>query len=240
MIDNLQKAIHNNVGLYKAIFNNHQIKSNQTSSIWYCLEETPPLYSNLISLSKDWLPDENFYEIDLNYEKENWAEWSIKDSFGVLDLRKYGFAKLFDAQWLHLESKNFVSSGVNKNLRYKILDNEDELSKWRFAWDSNERLGRLIFSSELLNNSEVYFVAGYDGEQILSGCLVNKTNDVLGVSNFFAPDESIVYRSGIIEFILSLIEDTNIVGYERNAASGILALGFETIGNLTVWLKRRK
>ncbi len=238
--DKIQQAIYNNNGLYEAIFANHQIKFKQTDLIRYSLEQTPPLYSNLVTISKDWKPDDIFGNIDIRYENEKWDEWSVKDSFGVLDLSEYGFTKLFDAQWIYIEAKKFKPYGTNGNLHYEIVTTENVLSAWRIAWDSDEQLGKEIFNPKLLNDSKVYFVAGYDGKQIVSGCFVNRTDNVLGISNFFAPDKNIKYWSEIISFIFGSIEQMNIVGYERNELADTLqTLGFVVVGDLTVWLKNR-
>ena len=240
MKNKLGKAISNNNGLYEEIFGSQNIKSQKTDSIWYALEKTPPFYSNLVTLSKDWNPDEIFKTIDLNYEKEKWEEWSIKDSFAVLDLNSYGFEKLFNAQWIYLESSKFIPLVNTKKLRYEIVKNEEVLSAWRIAWDSNEKIGKEIFNSKLLDNPKVHFIAGYDEHQIVSGCFVNKTDDVLGISNFFAPNDDIQYWSGIVSFIFDSIERSDILGYEQNELSAKLqVLGFEKIGNLAVWLKKR-
>ncbi len=238
--DKIQQAIYNNNGLYEAIFANHQIKFKQTDFIRYSLEQTPPLYSNLVTISKDWKPDDIFGNIDIRYENEKWDEWSVKDSFGVLDLSEYGFTKLFEAQWIYLEAEKFKPYGTNGSLHYEIVTTENVLSAWRIAWDSDEQLGKEIFNPKLLNNPKVYFVAGYDGKQIVSGCFVNRTDNILGISNFFAPDKDNKYWSETISFIFGSIGQRNIVGYERNELTDKLQrLGFETIGDLTVWLKSR-
>jgi hypothetical protein len=238
--DKIQQAIYNNNGLYEAIFANHQIKFKQTDFIRYSLEQTPPLYSNLVTISKDWKPDDIFGNIDIRYENEKWDEWSVKDSFGVLDLSEYGFTKLFEAQWIYLEAEKFKPYGTNGSLHYEIVTTENVLSAWRIAWDSDEQLGKEIFNPKLLNNPKVYFVAGYDGKQIVSGCFVNRTDNILGISNFFAPDKDIKYWSETISFILGSIGQRNIVGYERNELADTLqTLGFVVVGDLTVWLKNR-
>ena len=240
MENKLQKAISNNKGLYEAIFSNHNIKTDKTDSIWYSLEKVPPLYSNLVTLSKDWKPDNIFQTIDSNYEKGNWKEWSVKDSFQVLDLIQYGFEKLFDAQWMYLDRKNFIPIENDKKLHYVIVKNEEILSAWRIVWDSDEGLGAEIFNSKLLDNPDVYFVAGYEGEKIVSGCLINKTDEVFGISNFFAPSKEVIYWSGMISFIYETLGQIDIVGYERKElVSDLSSLGFEAIGNLAVWLKKR-
>lgn len=240
MKDKIQKAISNNNDLYEEIFSHHQIKFHRARSVCYCLEKTPPLYSNLVTISKDWEPDEIFANIDFNYENEGWDEWSIKDSFAVLDLNKYGFTKLFDARWMYLEAAKFSAMRKRSGLRCELIKNESALAMWRLAWDSDEQLGREIFNSRLLDNPKVYFVGGYADDRIISGCFVNRTEDFLGLSNFFAPGGKIDYLSDMVSFIFNSIERTDIVGYERKKlVADLSVLGFEDTGKLSVWLKKK-
>jgi hypothetical protein len=239
MQDKLQKAICNNNDLYEAILGSQDINSHKTDSIWYSLEKTPPFYSNLVTVSKEWKPDDVFRKINFNYKRENWEEWTIKDSFAVLDLTEFGFTKLFDAQWMYLESVDFIPTKNSENLHYEIVDKEEILSAWRLVWDSDDQIGKAVFNPKLLNNPKVYIVAGYKDAQIVSGCFVNKTGNVLGISNFFAPDKDVYYWSDVISFIHDSVECLDVVGYERNELVDKLhLLGFESIGNLTVWHKK--
>ena len=161
MIDKLAKAIRNNNDLYEAIFSPQNIKTYRNDSIWYCLEKTPPLYSNLVTVSEDWKPDEIFRKIDASLKN-----WSIKDSFGCLDLCEYGFEKLFDASWIYLEAANFKPIKTDINLRFEIVKSEEVLSNWRIAWDADEQLGKEIFNKKMLDNPKIFFVAGYEEEKV--------------------------------------------------------------------------
>lgn len=240
MTPKLEIAIRNNNDLYVAIFEPHQIESHLNRAIWYCLQKTPPLYSNLVTISRDWRPDEIFRRIEERFKIDGWEDWSVKDSFAALDLTKLNFRRLFDAKWLYLQAEKFESAGTNSMIKYKFIADNVELSKWRIAWDANERLGIEIFDQKLLDNAKLHFVAGYESEAIITGCLVNKTGDVLGISNFFAPDTGTGYRSDLIQFIHESIEFAGLVGYERNdIADNLQSLGFEAVGNLTVWLKNQ-
>src|ERR1700738_1235806 len=226
----LKQCITNNNCLYQAIFSNHNIKFHIQNDIAYTTEKVPPLYSNVVTRSKEWSPDDIFKNIDQYFEEENWSEWSVKDSFHTLDLSEYGFEKLFDAQWIYLETADFKPLNPN-GLRYEILKTESDLLNWRMAWDSDVTLGEKIFNAKLLNNRDIYFIAGYENENIVTGCFINKTDDVLGISNFFAQDNFIFYWSGIISFIFTYVESRNIVGYEREELVAELAsLGFQSIG----------
>src|SRR5689334_11827470 len=113
MNEKLQKAILNNNELYEAVFSAQDVNFNRTHSAWYSLEKTPPLYSNLVTVSDDWKPDEIFGLIDDNFKRENWESWSVKDSFAALDLKGYGFEKLFEANWFYLEAVRFTPPAEN-------------------------------------------------------------------------------------------------------------------------------
>jgi hypothetical protein len=238
MSEKLQKAILNNNDLYEAVFSAQNINFNRRRSVWYSLEKTPPLYSNLVTVSEDWKPDEIFGLIDANFKRENWESWSIKDSFAALDLNNFGFKKLFDANWFYLEAARFTPTGNSLNIVYKIVNSKELLADWRTAWDADEQLGKKIFLPAMLNDPKIHFLAGYNGEKIVTGCLINKTADVFGISNFFAPDSNTEYWSEIIKFIHKRIKFTGIVGYERkDLIKKLQPLGFEATGDLTVWLR---
>jgi hypothetical protein len=239
MNEKLRKAIANNNDLYRVIFEQYQIKSQNNDFSWYCLEETLPLYSNLVTTSKDWKPDEIFHQIDSNFKLEGWSEWSIKDSFGEGDLTEFGFSKLFEASWFYLEPKSFVPLSEKTELHYEIVKSEQILGEWKLCWDADRELGNKIFTPQLLLNKDVFFIAGFSDKQICSGCFINETEGVLGVSNFFAPDKSIIYWAEIIQFIYKLVGHQDIVGYERQSTvENLKIIGFEEEGNLKVWLKK--
>jgi len=234
----LQKCINNNTSLYEAVFRPLGIGHIKTDSIWYTLQQTPPLHSNLITLSPTWRPDRLFHDINFGFISTGWDRWSIKDSFGVLDLTGHRFFKLFDAKWTYLDISKFTPAGSG-GLKYKLVKTAEDLDKWRLAWNANEQpgIGKSIFSDAMLNDPDVWFIAGYDGDSIVSGCLVNASDDVLGISNVFAPDDSVGYWSAMIEFIRSDIRSADLVGYEREFEK-FEGLGFESPGNLSVWVKR--
>ncbi len=238
MDDNLNKAIRNNNGLYEAIFSQQNLSFESTANAWYSVDKVPPLYSNIVTRTAEWKPDQIFKMVERAAEKGRWDGWSIKDSFAVLNLSDYGFRRLLNAQWTYLKTELFVLHKRRLPLKYKILANEDELSDWRQAWDDNEQLGKEIFWAGLLRDPNVKFIAGYYENQLVSGCMLNKTDDVSGISNFFSPGDEIVYWSDLISFILGSQEQADIAGYERiELVDKLRPLGFKPIGNLTVWIR---
>ena len=86
----------------------------------------------------------------------------------------------------------------------------------------------------------MHFIAGYQGEPIVAGCILNRTEPVFGISNVFAPEDSAATWSGMIEYIRASVTSNDLVGYERAPViNGSLAgLGVEQVGDLTVWVKK--
>jgi hypothetical protein len=241
MSEKLQKAIRNNIGLYEAVLRARSNDWSANETCAYTLSKAPPFYSNIVSHSADWKPDELFHLVCCKYEDELWDKVSIKDAFARRDLAAFGFARLFDAQWMYLTASAFEAAPTfAPSTEFKILSTPGDLADWRRAWDKDVRLGEQIFRDNLLKDETLFFVAGFKSNAIVCGCLVNATDDVLGVSNFFSFDESPAAWARIVRFIHNRIGMADVVCYERGRRETALrSIGFEVVGELTVWLKRR-
>lgn len=234
MADLLQRAIDNNVGVYRAVLGRLGIEMQVRPDIAHTDAKVPAYYSNAVTRSDRWRPDEGFHRIAAIARKEGWADWSIKDSHDVLNLGPHGFERLFRATWIHLDPARLRP--FDRSLRFEVVRDEDGLSRWRRAWDANLPLGRTLFGAELLRDPDLYFVAGYDGGRLVCGGLFNRTNDVLGISNFFARDEAKECWAAAVSHILDRLRPSVLVGYAGEAALvGFEAIGFKAIGTLSVW-----
>lgn len=237
---NKQKlASNNNLALYQAVFASHNKTLEHNENIYFLPVKTPPLYSNLATRSEDWQPDEIFQQIDELAKEENWDDWSIKDSFQCLDLVKFGFEKLFDAQWIYLGSDDFYNANTSDHIDFKIVESEADLQLWIEVWGEGVELGNQIYNKALVENPDVVFVVGYVDEEPQHVALLNKSEDVIGVSNFFVPEKTEAAWSSLVGFIQTKFGSIDIVGYEdAETVSKIKSIGFETVGDLTVWLKK--
>lgn len=239
MKDKQKLASNNNLALYQAVFAAHNKTLELNDDIYFLPVKTPPLYSNLATRNKDWRPDEIFQQIDKLAKEENWQDWSIKDSFQCLDLTKFGFEKLFDSQWIYLESNDFSSLDTPDHIDFKMIESENDLQLWIEVWGEGVELGNQIYNKDLLENSDVKFVIGYVDSKPIYVALLNKSDDVIGVSNFFISEKTEIVWSDLVKFIQNQFGLVDIVGYEdAETVSKIKSIGFESVGNLTVWLKK--
>jgi hypothetical protein len=71
-----------------------------------------------------------------------------------------------------------------------------ELARWEAAWAGPDDAGApRVFLPSLLDDSDIAFVAAYRDGQIVAGAIANRNDDVVGLSNLFAP-EAEAARSG--------------------------------------------
>jgi len=168
------------------------------------------------------------------------SAWAVKDSFASLDLAPLGFTLLFDAQWIVLpqEKASMLESG---ELRWEIVRSEDFLAEWERAWcDANGDTNTArVFLPVLLEKADVAIVAGFRGDRIVAGAIGNRSEEVVGWSNFFAGHgvDTRTCASGSIAALARFFPDAAMVGYEEGDMLRLArSLGFESLGPLRVWL----
>ena len=122
---------------------------------------------------------------------------------------------------------------------WTFLQTPEELRAWETAWRGPAGDPPLnLFLPVLLENPDIAFLAAAQDGQIVAGAVANRTGDVVGLSNVFAPvDEQAGFWAGAIAAILRTFPGLPLVGYERAAELAVAqALGFKAIGPLRVWL----
>jgi hypothetical protein len=164
---------------------------------------------------------------------------SIKDSFADLDLTPFGFVELFQAQWLFREAPADVSYQGTDDLHWKRITSERELLRWEEAWSQSASPLNRIFLPALLHIADVCIIAAYKDGQIVAGGIANRTTEVVGLSNVFAPKQEVEwYWEGLLSYIAMQYPSLPVVGYEQDESPMIAShLGFTSLGPLRVWIK---
>ncbi|MGC1192837.1 MAG: hypothetical protein WA861_19810, partial [Candidatus Binatus sp.] len=165
--------------------------------------------------------------------------WAVKDSFCALDLVSRGFQVLFAAEWIYLSVSRMKDIAPRSSARWEIVRSDRALAEWESAWRSaaGDTSKERIFLPALLENEDIAVVAGYRDDHIVAGAIANRSNGVVGWSNFFAPAAEILDAAAASLATLSgVFNGLPIVGYERgDDLRNALALGFESLGPLRVW-----
>jgi hypothetical protein len=125
------------------------------------------------------------------------------------------------------------------DLQWKQITSERELLRWEEAWSQTaSSLGRL-FLPALLHDADICIIAAYKENQIVAGAIANRTTEVVGLSNVFAPrQETERYWEGLLSLIATHYPSLPIVGYEQDESlTTALHVGFTALGPLRVWIK---
>jgi hypothetical protein len=120
-------------------------------------------------------------------------------------------------------------------MRFERLADMGSVQAWRRAWDADERVAEAIFRSSLIDDERVCFIGGWHGNDLVTGCLLNRTGLVWGVSNAFGADNAERWAQ-LVAFIDEWTGGAALVGYDRDdALPPMAAVGFEPVGDLAVW-----
>jgi len=233
MSSNAQKliklAVRNNVEWCELVCRSHNLPGKIEHNLWINAQKVPSYYPNIITLDKDINSEDQLQTIN-NVVSLRPGEWSIKDSFNTLDLDKIGFSKLFEAEWI------VAPQNIHSNLKYKIISDIESLKAWEKAWNNNS-VG--IFKQELLSDNQVKFIAYYKEDKIIAGAILNKSAEIIGLSNLFChTDSQAEFRLAFVKAAQTEFGNLPVVGYESGANLALAkSLGFESLGPLSVWIR---
>ena len=92
----------------------------------------------------------------------------------------------------------------------------------------------------MLTNPEIVFIAAYQDQSLVAGAIANRTTDVVGLSNVFAPsDDPLPFWGGCVAMAQEYFPGAPVVGYERGPELTVAQeVGFETLQPLKVWIRQ--
>ena len=193
-----------------------------------------------MTLTRDFSADASSEALLEHLDRDLLDAWAVKDSFDCLDLSSSGFKPLFSATWLCYPPQQFRDSDAASDLHWHRIQSSSDLQNWRSAWNAgaqDDENSPIV--PALLARRDIDILAGsYDG-QLQAGCILNRSADVVGLSNIFrseaAPDD---WLASCMAAISRLHPGLPIVGYDSgDMLQAMLGNGFQEIGSLRVWLR---
>src|SRR5271168_2442354 len=236
--DRIIRAARNNAEWCDAVCRSDGSPGEFHEGMWLNRHSVPRFYPNAGTLVE---PSQHQLDlIDELVAARLQSGWAVKDSFCALDLVSRGFRVLFAAEWIYLPVSRMKDlAETRKDARWEVVRSDRALAEWEsaFSGSTGDECEERIFVSSLLDNKDIAVVAGYRDGNIVTGAIANRSDGVVGWSNFFAPAAEIVEDAmASLATIAGVFPNSPIVGYEhgddlRRAHS----IGFESIGPLRVW-----
>jgi hypothetical protein len=243
MIDEtkLEQAVQNNAHWYEALCRVHGVPGERRAGYWISRGTMPPYMSNLITLAGATHATAQRAAIRSLIEVEGKSHFSVKDGFQCLDLGALGFEVLFHATWIY-RAPGLPSPGDVAELEWSVVRSPAELVEWEQTWRGNKanadaRGHAPIFLPSLLQDADFHFLLGKRGNVSLATAALNRSGDVVGISNVFSEAQSVgSLFSGAVRLATQLHPSLPIVGYERGAALiDAQSAGCDALRGLTVW-----
>ena len=240
--EQVKRAVHNNAQWCDAICRGHKVPGEFHGTYWINHGNVPPYTSKLITLAGPKHAAIQLAAIRSLVTAESKAFFSVKDAFQCLDLAPLGFGVLFDATWIYWTPGRALPVDPAQGLKWSVVRNSAELADWEHVWraspvnvavDGRPR----VFAPGLLEEPGLHFLAGKRGDAIVASGAVNRTGDVVGLSNVFSAFARVgPLFPGCVRLVQELYPGIPIVGYERgdNLVAAERA-GFARVHGLTVW-----
>lgn len=225
-------AAANNAAWCDAVCRAHGLPGEFSRSHWLSRVPAPPHYPNLVTLDPSPEPAlEAVRELERAHPS---APWAVKDSFAVLPLDRAGFRLLFEAEWIARPAPAVPGPRPSGWIRVR---SEAELADWEAAWGESAGQPR-VFPPALLRRHEIAILAARKEGGIAAGGIANRTGALVGITNFFAREQSAARRPECIDAALAALPGAEVVGYEAGESlAEARGLGFRSLGPLRVWLR---
>jgi hypothetical protein len=222
-------AARNNAEWCDILCRSHGVPGRFEPDAWVNPHRTPPDYPDAVTLDPEAVGKRVLARIDTIT-----PGGSVKDSFANLDLAPFGFEILHEAEWIRREPGPAPDTAA----RWMPIEDEADLPAWETAWDAEgANLG--LFGPALLREPSVQILGGSVDGSIVAGAIVNRTGDVVGVSNLFTTLGDIDAAWGeCLGYLEVAYPGSAVVGYEAGEPlAAARRQGFGSVGPLRIWLE---
>jgi hypothetical protein len=242
----VKQAARNNAQWCNAICRVHGTPGEFHQAAWLNRYTVPRFYPNVVTLSgRDAAPSQYscIEELVANGLR---GGWTVKDSFGTLELAALHFDVLFEATWLWRAPSKALSNWRDSHLRWTTIQEAQQLANWEAAWsgsstsETSPRQPR-VFLPALLTDPAIAFIAAWHGQELVGGAVANQTDDVVGLSNVFVPqgEDAVSFWAACVAMIQSRFPGAPIVTYGREPESAIAQeAGFDSLQAMRVWMRQ--
>lgn len=219
----------NNADLYEAVFSVHGLGYQRKTCAFVARDDPPPYYSNLTTLSPQGGASvlRDLRRLSVQFK----GVLNVKDSFCRLDLAANGFQTLFQASWIWREPKQVAMADG-----WDIVRKPEDLTLWEEGWKSfGSPAQKRIFPQAFLSLGDVVVIGQKVDGRFVAGCIANRSENCIGLSNVFAKMPSAEQFSMAATAAAAPFECLPVVGYEAGAGlTYARQCGFETTGKLRI------
>ncbi|MCB9457465.1 MAG: hypothetical protein H6671_15885 [Anaerolineaceae bacterium] len=230
-MDTVSRFAANNAAWIQAAVSALGLPGEFTPVLWQNHYDMPPIFPNADTLGGT--ESEQLAAVSALIKRRPGRVTVVKDAWARLDLTPLGFEPLFEASWIYRHAIPLVSPGAG--LQPEHLTTAEGLRAFAAACNGEELAG--VYSPKLLNRPDIAWIAAHREGNIIGGVTAFLAHGMNGINNLFAPDNTIA--DSLIRAAVNAFPDVPACGYEgEDTVAPFLALGFQTMGKLRVWIRR--
>ncbi|MBI5960105.1 MAG: hypothetical protein HY866_15300 [Chloroflexi bacterium] len=230
-MDRISQLVANNAAWIHEATTALDIPGEFTAVLWQNAHDMPPIFPNADILGGT--ESEQLAAIDALAEARAGRVVAVKDAWARLDLTSRGFEPLFEADWLYRDAGPLET--VPTDLTLEHIQTAEGLREFSIA--CNGEVLAEVYSPKLLHRPDITWIAARRAGKIVAGVTAVFAQGLNGINNLFAADKS--DESHLIRAAVNAYSNVPACGYESgDSITPYLVLGFQTTGQLRVWLKR--
>lgn len=227
MLDKVELAARNNAMWCDGMCRAHGQPTEFTENLWICRGTPPRYHSNITTLKPG--------SIEFIRKEQ---PGGFKDGFHDIDAVELGYQALFSANWIWMDEPGPGEA----NFEWNRAQTDEDLRFWEAGWevgDEDAANHPRQFPPSLLDDPNNAFLFALEDGHLVAGCILNLTEPVVGLSNTFALGIDLDdFWHDLPLLANSTFPGMSVVGYERGIdLDHALTAGFESIGDLRVWVK---
>jgi hypothetical protein len=230
-------AIINNAVFCDRVCRSHHIPGAFHEHYWHNSAKVPRFYPNMVTLTEGRAAaEQQMAKIGEAVGRGSPpGEWSIKDSFGALELGRFGLVRLFESTWIWRQPSARAATNPVADVRWARVTDPLELARTPSHSPRNGNGGGTEIS--WVGQPGLIVFAASSGGGVVGGAVANVSGGVIGLSNVSGPSSGLESLwLGAVAAVCSLHPGMPLVGYERGADLGhARAAGFEPLHSLSVW-----
>jgi len=225
-------AVANNADLCAAVYQAHDLRFERDATALVCLGTPPPFYPKLMTLKQTAAAAQTASIQSLLADGQDAV--AVKDSFANLDPDTLCMKLLFEASWLW---RTPMSAQMPEGWEQVVTP--ADLSAWQAAWSGGELPNdQPIFPPACLANPDLIFLGCRSGSDYQAGCLANKSENVVGISNAFSTTANGGGFAPATQAVSAVAGGKPLVGYEHGEAlESAQRAGFDPVGVLRVLVR---
>ncbi len=220
----LRTAVEASRRWYDDVFGLHGTPVHVERGLWTALGPPPPFHS----AAKTLMPGVD--AVRAVRAVDAFEHCAVADSFGDLELDRYGFDLLIDATWVHRAPSPHPTTQLPTG--WSVVDTPQSLAEWSVAHDYVD-----VLPPAVLQHPRFTILACHRDGRMVGGGVTHQGDGDVGVSNAWGVG-SAAASGDLLAAASALHPGRAFTDYDEGAElDALLAAGFTALGPQRVWVR---